>query len=116
MLNIHTERAGRSVIGADTTILSMPPHFIVDIGQGPTLVADALGKFLRNLAEKQATDLGEELHHANFVVTKDPATVEALGSMHDCEQCRAGVQEALRRLRDEPETDMIVGQLFWAGE
>lgn len=99
------------ISGFDTTILVMPKQFYV----AGALAVIQFGRFLRELANQQAADLGERLHHADFVITTDPAVVQSRGSMHDCDECRAGVQQALRILRENPKEELIIGQLYWAG-
>lgn len=101
--------------GTDTTILALPEGFYVELEKhGRALLVQPLSRFLSSLANKQAADLGERLHHAEFVLTNDPSVIESRGSVHDCEECRAGVKRALRFLKEHPEHEMIVGQLFWA--
>jgi hypothetical protein len=36
-----------------------------------------------------------------------------LGLMHDCSACRAGVERATAFLRDNPDGEVAVGQLWW---
>jgi hypothetical protein len=103
------------VTGADTIIATMPQAFYVELGDGPTLVMQPFARWLRQLSEAQASSLGEQLHHAEFVITTSPSVVQARGSMHDCDECRAGVQAALRSLRDHPDQELLVGALYWAG-
>ena len=122
---IVTGREDRPVIGGDTTILAVPPSFYVDTSQlgprldiGPALSMRELSAFLRDLAERQATELGDELHHAEFVVTRDPRVIRELGIMdshRDCLECRTGLKAALAYQAAHPDTDMLIGQLFWAG-
>lgn len=111
-MTIHTERSERAIIGGDTTILSLPEEYVL-LG---ALDIVLLSRMLRTLAEQQAADLGDELHHADFVVTTDPDLVAERGIMHDCDECRAGVETALRWLQEEPNGYLVVGQLWWAGE
>jgi hypothetical protein len=113
--SVMTDRIDRPVAGVDTTILTMPTQFYVTIGDGPpALAVRQFIKAMRDLAEGQAAALGEELHHAEFVITADPVVVEARGALHDCEDCRAGVRRALRSLRENPGQEMVVGTLYWA--
>lgn len=118
-IKIITERAEREIAGTDTTILLVPPAAYVDVpGEEHTgekaIHAGLLDLILRRLAEQQAADVGEELHHAEFTITRNPATLQSRGLIHDCDECRAGVQAGLRQLREHPDNDIIVGQLFWA--
>jgi hypothetical protein len=61
-----------------------------------------------------AAGMGERLHHAEWTITSDPEQVSTLGLMHDCPACRAGVDQALAFLRDNPGGEVAVGQLWWA--
>jgi hypothetical protein len=114
-LHIHTELADRSIIGMDTFIATMPEAFYVDVAGSRSLKIQQFGRWLRALSEQQARNVGEQLHHADYVITTSPSTVEARGSMHDCESCRAGVRSALRKLIENPTGELIVGSLYWAG-
>jgi hypothetical protein len=58
--------------------------------------------------------MGEVLHHAEWTITSDPEQVRTLGLMHDCATCRAGTDQALAFLRDTPDGEVAVGQLWWA--
>ena len=124
-ISIVTGREHRPVIGGDTTILRVPPRFYIDTSEfgpdldiGPALSMRELSAFLRTLAEHQATELGDELHHAEFVVTRDPEVVRTNGTLdthRGCTECEEGLNAALKYMLDHPDTDMLVGQLFWAG-
>jgi hypothetical protein len=116
-LHIRTGREDRKISGMDTLIATMPQGFYAEFGVPGerALKIQQFGEWLRKLAESQAKNLGEELHHADFVITTSPTTVQARGAMHDCEKCRAGVRSALRVLRENPERELLVGALYWAG-
>jgi hypothetical protein len=114
-LHIHTDREKRPVSGMDTVIAAMPEQFYIDVRGERSLALTQFGRWLRKLAEKMATDIGEELHHADFVITTEPSVVQSRGSMHDCDTCRAGVRRALRALRENPNQELLVGLLYWAG-
>jgi hypothetical protein len=115
VISIRTAREKRPISGADTAIATMPQALYADIGGEKTLLLRKLGVFLRNQSEQFAADIGEELHHAEWVITTSPATVQARGQLHDCEKCRAGVRAALRKLRENPGEELLVGTLYWAG-
>jgi hypothetical protein len=66
------------------------------------------------VSERLAANIGERLHHADWTVTGDPGQVRTLGLMHDCASCRAGVDQALAFLRENPGGEVAVGQLWWA--
>ena len=71
---------------------------------------------MRDLSQRSAATaagMGEELHHAEWTVTSDPGEVRTLGLMHDCAACRAGVDQAVAYLRDNPGGQVAVGQLWW---
>lgn len=111
---VSTGREGRRIVDTDSTIFVMPRQFYVSIDEGePALAALQFGHFLRDLAEKQAADLGEVLHHAEFQITRDPAVVKAWGELHDCEECRQATATALRHLAASDD-ELVVGQLWWA--
>lgn len=114
--HIPTHRGARPVIGHDSAIASIPPDVYVDLGDGPVIHAQRLGHVLRGLSESGAANIGEELHHADWIMTSDPATVERLG-MHEpgCIDCRKGVVAALEWLAAHPEGELLVGVLHWAG-
>lgn len=113
---VATGREDRPVAGTDSCIASVPPGVYVDLGDGPVIDVQRLGRVLRALSEKSATDLGEELHHAVWVITGDPEVVESKG-MHDpeCGHCRSGVDQALGHLAAHPGAELLVGTLYWAG-
>jgi len=115
-LNIQTQFSDRGVSGWDTTMLAVPEQFLIQLDDDgpPALAAKQFATFLRRLAESQAADLGERLHHAEFTITRDRETVKRLGLMHDCVDCLAGVERALEFLDANPDKDMVVGQLWWA--
>lgn len=110
---VATGREGRSIAGTDSTILVMPSQFYIGLDEGSPLDVASFARFLRELAEKQAADIGEVLHHAEFRITRDPAVIKSWGELHDCEECRAAVRTALRYLATSDD-DFLVGQLWWA--
>ncbi|SRR6266704_5384924 len=101
--SIRTTNEHRSVAGGDSCIASVPDGIYVQLGDGPPAVNVAvLGRLLRKVSEKLSTNLGEILHHAEWVITDDPAIVEERG-MHgrpDCTTCRTGVDKALAHLAE----------------
>ncbi len=109
-----TPQEGREVVGMDSTILTVPPWDWRARNGQRWLDAPRLAVFLREVAERQASALGEKLHHAEFVVTPDPAVVEEWGMVHGCEECRRGTDEALRMLAQDPTQSLVVGMLYWA--
>jgi len=114
---VHTDLADRKVDGGDTTIVRVPERFYVDVGGQKALNVRLVGRQLRQLAEEQAAALGEKLHHAEFVITTDPAIVQSHGNMHPgCDTCETGIATALGVLRQNPAQELLVGQLFWASD
>jgi hypothetical protein len=112
-LRIHTRATGEPA-GYDSSIISVPAGWYATVEGEQVLLVQAAGKFLRGLSERQAADMGEKLHHAVWTITSDPAEVTALGLMHDCAACRAGVDQALAHLSAHPGSEVAVGQLWWA--
>lgn len=72
---------------------------------------------LRELADVMARRVGSVVHHAEYVVTADPAVVQACGvfPLHDgCETCEQGKRDALRVLAEQPGRQLLIGHLYWA--
>lgn len=114
-LQIRTRNEQGEPAGYDSSIIKVPAVWYVPAGDGTrALAVQVAGRMLRQLSEQQATDLNEVLHHADWTITSDPAEVRTLGLMHDCLTCRAGVDQALAYLRDNPDGEIAVGQLWWA--
>lgn len=114
-LNIRTRETGEPA-GGDTSIISVPDDWYAVVGGNRALLARQVGRFLRELSERQAADLGERLHHAEWTITSDPALVRKLGMGHDCPSCRASMDQTLAHLRDNPGAEVAVGQLWWAAQ
>jgi hypothetical protein len=113
---VRTIREQRPPVGSDSCIATVPPGVYARVGDGaPALDVPVLGKVLRKLSEEMAANIGERLHHAEWVITDDPAVVEEIG-MHgrpDCGKCRGSVDQALARLADRRQ-ELLVGVLYWA--
>lgn len=101
------------VVGYDTIIWAMPDGYYVVIEGKPTLVVQPFLRLLREVAVEQATKFGLRLQRGEYVVTKDQQVVAERGTMHDCDDCRAGTEAALKAMREQPDMEMIVGNLFW---
>lgn len=90
--------------GGDTVIATKPPtELTMDI--------------LQQLADDMAAIVGCRLHHAEFVLTTDPAVVRSFGifPLHiGCEECEAGVERGIAHLERHPDSPLLVGQLHWA--
>lgn len=100
--------------GFDSTIVKAPAHWYATVNGSRALLAQVAGRELRELSDQVAAGMGERLHHAEWTITSDPDQVRTLGLMHDCPTCRAGVDQALAFLRDDPAGELAVGQLWWA--
>jgi hypothetical protein len=90
--------------GGDTVIATTPP-------------GDLTPSFLRKLAVDMAAMVKCRVHHAEFVLTTDPAVVRTFGifPMHDgCEQCEDGARRAVEFLERNPDSPVLVGRLYWA--
>jgi hypothetical protein len=112
-LVIRTRAEGRPA-GADTAIVKVPPRWYGTLDGQRMLVAALAGRDLRVLSEGLAADIGEKLHHAEWTLTSDPEQVRVLGLVHDCAACRAGVNQALAFLAENPDGELAVGRLWWA--
>jgi hypothetical protein len=102
--------------GYDSSILTVPDALYVTINGERVFLAREAAAFLRKLSERQAADLEERLHHAEWTITSDPEQVRTLGLMHDCAGCRLGVRKALAYLQENPDGEVAVGQLWWAAQ
>lgn len=112
-LNIVTGVQGEQA-GFDSAIIKVPSGWYATVAGQRALIVQLVGRELRSGSERIAAGMGERLHHAEWTFTSDPAEVRTLGLMHDCATCRAGVDKALAFLRDTPDGEVAVGQLWWA--
>lgn len=110
-----TTRAQGEPSGFDSAIVRAMPGWYAVVDGRRAFLAQVAGRDLGDASEHLAAGLGERLHHAEWTVTGDPAEVKTLGLMHDCAACRAGVDQALAFLRENPGSEVAVGQLWWAG-
>ncbi len=101
--------------GYDSAIIRAPADWYCTAPDGERdLVLNIVGRDLRARSERFAAALGERLHSAEWTITSDLEQVAALGMMHDCADCRDGVNRALEFLRENPAGEVAVGQLWWA--
>lgn len=117
-IHISTGREHRPVSGGDTTVLNLAGGFYREVDGKRALLVQHLSRWLQALSENMAKSLGDELHHASFLITNDPATVAALGILpehRDCEECKSQIANALAYMEERPGVEMLVGHLFWAG-
>lgn len=116
-LAVSTGREDRPVDGGDTTFFPMPQGYYVDLGDGkPALAAVQFLRYIRDVAEAMAANLGRELHHAAFWVTTDREMVREKGTWHDCPECREGMARVMAHMATHPDQEMVVGRLYWCGE
>lgn len=112
----YPDREKLSVIGSDSTCLAVPPEAYVRVDDGPpALHVQAANRLLRRIAEEQAGALGEKLHHAEFWITRDSLFVVDKVLAHDCDTCRAAALRVSEMMEADPELEMLVGVLYWAG-
>lgn len=97
-------RFDMAVGGFDTVVINLPEYLY----DAPALLYPTL----QAITDNGAAQLGETLHHAEWVVTRDPAVVAERGK-DVCVSCRAQLDQALAYLRDHPEIDLLVGTLYW---
>jgi hypothetical protein len=109
-------RTGGPPTGFDSAITTVPGRWYVTINGEQAFLARRAIRDLRVLSDACAAGVGERLHHADWTITSDPGQVRTLGLMHDCGSCRAGVDQALAFLRDNPDGELAVGQLWWAAQ
>jgi len=102
--------------GFDSAIAGVPDRWYVTVNGERAFAAQLAIRDLRVLSDALAAGINEELHHAEWTITGDPGQVTTLGLMHDCGSCRAGVDQALAFLRDNPDGELAVGQLWWAAQ
>jgi hypothetical protein len=104
--------------GFDSMLLPVPARWYGEMrdGSGRVLLGPIVGKELRELSETGAGGVGEQLHHADWVITSDPAQVEQIGMTHDCAYCRAGTDKALAWLADHPGGEIAAGLLYWRAD
>lgn len=117
VFQVRCTDADQPVAGGDSCIATVPDGVLVDTGGAePLVVVQVLSPMLRRLGHDMAARIGERLHHADWVITDEPAIVEEVG-MHgrpDCVSCRASVDQALATLAHKREP-LLVGALYWAG-
>lgn len=101
--------------GYDSMIVKVPKHiYRSEPGGGRVTDEHEVLMAAAMFTYKACKSLGETLHHADWWVTGDAAMIQEKGLMHDCVSCRAGVDQALALLRDNPDAEFMVGCLYWA--
>lgn len=114
--SVRTRAEGKPVTGMEAMIVRVPAGVYVAGLGGPVLHVRRLGAALRQFSLTGAAGVGEELHHAQWVITQDLAVIEDVG-MHGypgCVSCRAMVDKALTDVATNHQ-DLLVGELYWAG-
>jgi hypothetical protein len=112
-ITIQWELQDTSIGGVDTLIAVVPDGYYVTINDEKSLLLVQVIKSVRALIEDQGIKLGEIPHHAEIYFTTNPSVVQAKGSMHDCEACRAGIRRGLRQLKENPDKELMVGIIYW---
>lgn len=113
---VATGREGRPIAGLDTVIAPAPDGLYATVEGKRAIVARRLHPLLRNLSEDGAAKVGEELHHAEWIITTDPDVVQTTAiTSHDCVTCRAGADQAAAFMKEHPGAEILVGVLYWAG-
>lgn len=112
---IKTQLDDRPIVGYDTTIAKCPPEVYGTVDGQRAVRLDRLHHLLYSLSYLSAMRVNEQLHHGDWVLTSDPAEVQTRGLLHDCVACRVDVDRATAAMRDDPDLEILVGTLFWAG-
>lgn len=101
--------------GSTTLLVQVPGRWYAGVAGGARpVLAQVAAAELRDLSVSAAAGAGHRLHHADWVITADPAQVEAIGLAHDCAECRAGTGRALAVLAADPAAEVAAGVLYWA--
>lgn len=92
----------------DSIIALAPPAVYI----GDALVITRVNKALRQLIAESEARVGRKLHDASFVFTRDPAVIRSTRA-DDCMMCLAAEDQVLSKMRDNPDTEFVVGWLRW---
>lgn len=111
---VMTKLNSQPVSGYDSMILPAPAQVWQEFNGKQMIETRRLSQLLKIISFQAAARMQEWLHHAEWVITKDPAVVETKGMIHDCLTCRAGTDQALAALREFPDRHLLVGTLYWA--
>ncbi len=113
---IRTQFDRHPVTGVDSCLTEVPPAVYTKRDGGPPVVrVAALRRVISQLSFAAAVQIGARLHHADWVITSDPAEVERIGMHGDpgCVSCRAGVDQVLAGLGHRY-VEVLAGNLYWA--
>ena len=102
--------------GFDSMMLAVPGHWYATVDGQRAMVGPVVGKELRELSVFGAAQVDRKLHHADWVITADPAKVEEIGMVHGCHVCRAQTDLALEWLRQNPGGEVAAGMLHFLAE
>lgn len=102
----------RPETGYDTVVALVPADQVAPRPASPG-IDPRIQIMASHLARAQAAEMGEGLRESHWWITRDPEVVIQRGLMHDCPTCRAGVDQALAHMRDDPEAVAAVGLLSW---
>jgi hypothetical protein len=108
--NLETRRP---TSGFDSCVVAVPSGIYVN---GSKIIrVRVLNAALRQLSEQMASNIGERLHHADWIITGDAELVQRIILTHDCERCQAAAVQAAGRMAERPDSEMLAGILYWAG-
>jgi hypothetical protein len=111
LYRVRTDLESLPICGYDSLVADAPPGLFTAAGR---LRLRTLGRVLRALSELGAAQVGEQLHHGEWIMTTDRDLVAERTALHDCASCRAGADQALAYMREHPGAIMLVGLLYWA--
>lgn len=100
--------------GSETVIAAIPDDMVDPPPASPGSRPEVALELLRLVALSEQ-HVGEKCREAQWWITRDPAVVEQRAQGDRCPTCRAGVDQALARMRDSPGVVMAVGRLSWCG-
>jgi hypothetical protein len=98
--------------GVETIIAMLPRELISPRPQTPAANPEVSLELLRLTAEASGL-IGLGVRIAVWYITRDPAVVVQRGEGDRCPTCQAGVDQAISRMRDDPEAVAAVGILSW---
>lgn len=93
----------------------LPPtesDFVIVVIPPGTEITPSSAMRMLTMATKACLTGGQILHHADWVVTRDPELVGAHGGDH-CDTCAAHRREASAYLELDPEHRVALGTLFY---
>jgi hypothetical protein len=99
---------GQPSTRCDSAVIPWPPTL-----NATPLSHGGIASCLRGVAEHLAETEGERLHHAESVITSDPADVPRLVVCDTCPPCKTSVAEAVSYLRGTPGREVAVLTLWW---